>query len=238
VARRKKKLSPIFVVSLGVHLAAGAALALIPQERLREVVAIAMNEAPKPDKKPEPPKPPPREADRPAPHRSQPRAPRSASALQPAAAAANQANAFTDLGLTLDSSSSDGLAVNIAPSAAKPSAAVAAPAASLVKPKLLVARKAEPTCVEALAKARPLGVVRPSYTEEARRARIEGRVRVQLTVNELGEVTEARVLERLGYGLDEAAMVAAKSLRFAAATQCGRPVTAPFVIAMRFLLGT
>ena len=236
MARRKKKLSPIFAVSLGVHLAAGAALALIPQERLREVVAIAMNEAPKPDKKPEPPKPPPRAAERPAP-RAAARSARSEPAPQPMAAASNQPSAFTDLGLTLDSSSSDGLAVNIAPVAPRASAA-AAPAASVVKPKLLVARKTEPECSEALLKARPLGVVRPSYTAEARRARVEGRVRVQLTVNEQGEVTDARVLDSLGYGLDEAAVAAAKNLHFAAATHCGRPVTAPFVIAMRFLLGT
>jgi protein TonB len=235
VARRKKKISPIFAVSLGAHLAVGAALALIPQERLREVVAIAMNEPPKHDKKPEPPKPPARPAERPAAARSSARA-RSAAAAQPEAAAQNQAGAFTDLGLTLDSSSSDGLAVNIAPAAPR-TVSAAAPTAT-VKPKLLVARKTEPECAEALTKARPLGVVRPSYTDEARRARVEGRVRVQLTVNEDGEVTDARVLESLGHGLDEAAVAAAKNLRFAAAMRCGRPVTAPFVIAMRFLLGT
>jgi protein TonB len=235
VARRKKKLSPIFVVSLGAHLAVGAALALIPQERLREVVAIAMNEPPKPEKKPEPPKPPAHPAERPA-ARPAGRAPRSAPAAEPAPESATQNAAFTDLGLTLDFSSSDGLAVNIARAAPKPSAA--APAATVIKPKLLVAKKTESECTEALIKARPLGVVRPSYTDEARRARVEGRVRVQLTVNEQGEVTDAHVLEHLGHGLDEAAIAAAKNLRFAAATQCGRPVTAPFVIAMRFLLGT
>jgi protein TonB len=235
VARRKKKISPIFAVSLGAHLALGAALALIPQERLREVVAIAMNEPPKHEKKPEPPKPPPRPAERPA-ARNLGRA-RSPAAAQPAAAAQNQAAAFTDLGLTLDSSSSDGLAVNIAPTAPRANSSVAAPS-SIVKPKLLVARKTESECSEALTKPRPLGVVRPTYTEEARRARIEGRVRVQLTVNEDGEVTDARVLEALGHGLDEAAVAAAKNLHFAAAMRCGRPVTAPFVIAMRFLLGT
>jgi protein TonB len=236
VARRKKKISPILAVSLGVHLAVGAALALIPQEALREVVAIAMNEAPKPDKKPEPPKPPAHAAEHPA-VRNTNHAPRSAPAPQAAAASPTQGAAFTDLGLTLDSSSSDGLAVNIAPVAPK-SAAVAAPAASLMKPKVLVARKTESECTEAILKARPLGVVRPAYTAEARRARIEGRVRVELSVNEQGEVTEARVVESLGYGLDEAAVAAAKNLHFAAATRCGRPIAAPFVIAMRFLLGT
>jgi len=230
-------MSPIFAVSLGAHLAVGAALALIPQERLREVVAIAMNEPPKPEKKPEPPKPPEHPAERPAP-RNTGRPARGAPTAQPTAAAQNPGAAFTDLGLTLDSSSSDGLAVNIAPAAPKVAAASPAVAAAVVKPKLMVAHRTESECTEALIKARPLGVVRPSYTDQARRARVEGRVRVQLTVNEQGEVTDARVLESLGHGLDEAAVAAARNLRFAAATQCGRPVTAPFVIAMRFLLGT
>jgi protein TonB len=234
VARRNKKLSRIYVVSLGAHVAVGLALALIPQERLREVVAIAMNEAPKPEKKPEPPKPPPRAAEPPQPRA--PRAARSASPQPSAAAAPGQAAAFTDLGLTLDSSSSDGLAVNIAPPAPRPSAP--APAAAVVKPKLLSAHKPESTCTEALLKATPLSIVRPSYTAAARRARIEGRVRVELSVDEQGMVVAARVLDGLGHGLDEAALAAVKQLRFAAATQCGRAVAAPFVIAMRFQLGS
>ena len=52
-----------------------------------------------------------------------------------------------------------------------------------------------------------------------------------------GEIVSARVLQGLGYGLDEAAMSAAKRFRFKPATKSGRSVTAPFVIKMRFVLG-
>jgi hypothetical protein len=42
----------------------------------------------------------------------------------------------------------------------------------------------------------------------------------------------------LGYGLDEAAIAAAKNLRFAAATAGGRPIASHFILAMRFVLGS
>lgn len=237
MARRKRKLSRIYVISLVAHLLVGAAIALIPQEQLREVVAIALNEAP-PPKKAAPPAPPPRPAaaaaaDRPA---RAPRAPRTAAEPPAPTAADNSARAaaFTDLGLMLDSSSSDGVAVPVAPKVAAP----APPPAVATKPKLLIAKRTEPECIEALVKPRPLALVRPAYTEDARRARVEGRLRIELAVDDRGVVTNAKVLDRLGHGLDEAALAAARDLRFAPATHCKKAVSAPFVIAMRFQLGS
>jgi protein TonB len=222
------------VVSIAVHVAVIMALALIPQEKLREVVSIALQEAPKQEAKPQPPKPPPRPAEAPA--RAQaPRAPRAA-APQPAAAAVSPTAGFADLGLTLDSSSSDGLAVHVATAPVEPKP-VAAAVATVVKPKVLVAKK--PAREEGPPpKPRPLGIVRPTYTEEARRAHIEGRVLLELSVDDEGTVTAARVLSGLGYGLDEAAVAAAKNLRFAAATSGGRAVSSRFILAMRFVLGS
>jgi protein TonB len=238
VARRKKKMSPILVVSLLAHLGIGAALAMIPQEKLREVVAIAMQEAPEKEAKPEPPKPePPRPAET-QPRAHAPRAPRAAGP-QPTAAssAASAAAGFTDLGLTLDSSSADGLAVAVAPPSAEPKS-VAEPVAKVIKPKVLSARSPQAAHAGPPPKPRPLGIVRPAYTEEARRARVEGRVRLELEVDEQGVVKNARVLEGLGHGLDEAALAAARNLRFDAARQDGRPVASRFIIAMRFVLGS
>jgi protein TonB len=237
MARRKRKLSRIYVISFVAHLLVGGAIALIPQEQLREVVAIALNEAPPPKKVSAPPPPPPRPAavaaDRPA---RAARAPRPAAEPSAASAADSTARsaAFTNLGLTLDSSSSDGLAVPIAAKlvAPPPVAPVAA------KPKLLIAKRTAPECVEPLVKPRPLALVRPSYTDDARRARIEGRLRIELAVDDQGLVTHAKVLDSLGHGLDEAALAAARDLRFAPATRCKTPVSAPFVIAMRFQLGS
>jgi periplasmic protein TonB len=236
LSRRKKKgFSPLFIISLGAHLAIGAGLALVPQKKLREVVAIALNEAPEPKKDAEPPKPK-EDAPAPKPERVARRAPRSNAAPEgsPTDASPPQ-QALTDLGLTLDSSAIGGLAVRMAPTVNKEPAPVIA---ALVKPKLTAPKPSEASCIEQLIKARPMGVVRPSYTDAARRARIEGRVRIELNVNEQGVVTSARVIEGLGFGLDEAAIESAKRLKFAPATQCNRAVAAPFVIAMRFVLGT
>jgi protein TonB len=135
--------------------------------------------------------------------------------------------------MMLPSSSSDGLAIRVAAPAPVAPAPVAPP-----KPKLLGARKGEGLCEEAIVKARPMSLVRPSYTEDARRARVEGRVRIELAIDDRGEVQGAHVLDGLGYGLDEAALEAARQLRFSPAMRCRRPVAAPFVIAMRFVLGT
>ena len=87
-------------IAIGVHVAVAAVLALVPAQKLREVVAIAMSEADpkKEEKKPEQPKPAEHPAERPArsaTHNARP------AAAAPEAAAQN-ANAFTDIGLALD----------------------------------------------------------------------------------------------------------------------------------------
>jgi protein TonB len=236
VSRRKRKLSPILVVSLCAHVAVIAALALIPQERLREVVSIALNEVAKPEPKearpPASPKPARAEASQHA--RSAP-APR-ASAQPSAADTATAARAFTDLGLTLDSNSADGLAVNTGPGAGALRAA-APKALAAPRAKLLVSNKAlEPS--ETITKPKPINPSLPAFTDAARMAGVQGKVILELIVNETGEVTDARVVKGLGYGLDEAALAAAKKYRFAPATQAGRAVAFKFVLAMRFLSGT
>jgi protein TonB len=237
LARSKRKVSPILVVSLGAHLAVGAALALVPQETLREVVAIALQEAPARD---EPPKPEPAKPTS-VRHDSAARAarvPRTAAAPSqlPAAGDPRFTN-FADLGLTLDSSSGDGIAVAVG---GQGDGKGRGGGAAVTKPKVLVARKSgqkegPPPTPRPLSQA---GATRPQYTEEARRAGIEGRVVLELAIDEHGEVTAARVIDGLGYGLDEAAVAAAKTMRFAAAIDGGRPVASRFILSMRFVLGT
>jgi protein TonB len=230
MARRKKQRSVVYIVSVGAHLLVGMILVLIPQDKLREVVAIALNEAKKEEKKPEPPKPP----EHPPEHHAARTPGHAARSAGPAPVAANAGPAaFADIGVALDSSSLDGVAVNVAP----PVMAAVAPVVAAPKPKVLMAQKrTEVECTEDIVKARPLAVVRPSYTVEARSARVEGRIRIELQVNEQGEITSARVVSGLGYGLDEAALAAAQRLRFTPATRCGRAVAAPFFLFMRFAL--
>jgi periplasmic protein TonB len=67
-------------------------------------------------------------------------------------------------------------------------------------------------------------------------AGIEGKVRVQLTVDETGRVVDVKLLQGLGYGLDEAALAAARQAEFEPAVRCGKAARATFNISMRFTL--
>lgn len=62
------------------------------------------------------------------------------------------------------------------------------------------------------------------YPADVRRLGVQGRVVLELTVDEDGRVAAARVLKSLHPKLDEAATVAARALRFAPGTLDDRPV--------------
>ncbi len=95
----------------------------------------------------------------------------------------------------------------------------------------------EDTCDEPVVKAKLRGaIVKPSYTDEARNAQIEGVVRVEITVDEQGNVFAVKVLRGLGYGLDEAATRAAKQMTFEPGTKCGRAAVTKLTVGMQFAL--
>jgi periplasmic protein TonB len=94
--------------------------------------------------------------------------------------------------------------------------------------------KAADACTEGPAKPKLLNLPQPSYTEAARSAGVEGKVRVEVTVDENGKVVDVRILSALGHGLDEAALAAARAASFQPAMRCGRASRATFTIAMRF----
>ena len=231
MARRKKGPSKIFIVSVAFHALLALVIAFIPQKRLREVVAIALAETKHEDKPKTAPPPPPRAESRPA----RAAMARAAAAEAPAAEAnAAQANAagFADIGIALDSSSADGLPMHIAP----PTQASAAIKQELVpsKPKLLMAKSNEVPCTEELVKAVPISRPSPKYTPEAENAGVEGKIRMDLKVNEVGEVESAKILSGLGYGLDESAIETVKHWKFHPATLCGKAVAASFVVSVVF----
>jgi TonB family protein len=64
----------------------------------------------------------------------------------------------------------------------------------------------------------------PTYTEAARKLKIEGEVLLEVEFGATGSVTILRVVQGLGHGLDEAAETAAKQIRFKPAQDGGRPV--------------
>ncbi len=57
-----------------------------------------------------------------------------------------------------------------------------------------------------------------------------------MSINAEGNVVDVRVLQGLGHGCDEAAVVAMKRTTFQPATKCGRPVPATVVIPVSFNL--
>jgi TonB family protein len=76
----------------------------------------------------------------------------------------------------------------------------------------------------------------PEYTDEARSARIEGTVSLELEFTAAGDVRVLRVVRGLGHGLDEAAQRAAVRMRFKPAQSDGRPVDSRATVHITFRL--
>ena len=83
-------------------------------------------------------------------------------------------------------------------------------------------------------KAKLLNRSDPNYTEEARREGVQGIVRLAVLISEKGEVSSVLVFSRLGYGLDEEAVKAARKLKFTPASKDGKPVPFWSVVIVEF----
>ncbi len=77
---------------------------------------------------------------------------------------------------------------------------------------------------------------RPAYTEDARKAKIEGEVLVEVVFEASGGIRVIRVVRGLGHGLDESATRAAQQIRFKPARQNGQPVDFPATVHIVFQL--
>ncbi len=78
----------------------------------------------------------------------------------------------------------------------------------------------------------------PAYTAEAREAKIMGVVILQTVIDEQGNVTEVEVLKGLPAGLEESAVKAVKSWKFAPATLHGKPVAVYYTLTVNFSIET
>jgi len=97
--------------------------------------------------------------------------------------------------------------------------------------KLGVAASNTPTNpVEIVSKPKPL------YTDEGRKWKIEGEVRLEVQFTTTGEVHVVKVLKGLGYGLDEQAVRAAEQIKFKPALHEGQPVDSTAVVHIIFEL--
>jgi len=76
--------------------------------------------------------------------------------------------------------------------------------------------------------------VEPEFSEEARKAKFQGEVTVELIVDTSGVPQNVHVLRGVGMGLDERAVEAAKQYRFKPAMENGKPVPVILDIAVNF----
>lgn len=176
-------------------------------------------DAPPPDPTPAPPRP------------SRPSTPAPAAAAPTAAASPG----VLDTGLTLGGmpvATGDGTGGGVAGPTPSPRTREAGPR-RLEAPE---PQRARPRggCDEEPTRPRPLTLPRPSYTEAARAAGIEGRVRLRVHIGADGEIARVEVLDGLGHGLDEAAVDSVRTARFEAGTACGRGVETNVVLSIRF----
>jgi TonB family protein len=77
---------------------------------------------------------------------------------------------------------------------------------------------------------------RPVYSDEARRLHIEGEVQIEMVFEASGSIEIVRVVRGLGHGLDEAALAAARAIRFRPAQRDGRPVDSTAIVHIAFEL--
>ncbi len=229
----------LLIISLAVHGALAVAIGSIEIKKSRAATAISYAETQK--KKPPPPPPAkidptPAEKNPPAHALAHRAAPVPEQAPPPKAAEA-ALDAMPDFGVSL-SGGVDGTGISLPvgggglgrdKSAVEKVFHKAAPVAAVLPGD---------GCDDPPAKPKPISVPQPGYTPDAIASAVEGKVRVQITVDETGKVVDVKLIQGLGHGLDEAALQAARSATFSPAVHCGKPTRATFTLGMRFKLPT
>jgi TonB family protein len=81
-----------------------------------------------------------------------------------------------------------------------------------------------------------LSKVEPLYSDQARNAKLQGNVLVQLVVDEHGLPRQIRVMRSLGMGLDEKAVEAVQQWRFRPGMKDGHAVSVQATIEVNFRL--
>jgi TonB family protein len=83
---------------------------------------------------------------------------------------------------------------------------------------------------------KPISKPEPEYSEEARKAKHQGEVRLQIVVDEKGMPQNITVKKSLGLGLDEKAIEAVQKWRFTPGMKDGKPVAVQVLIDVSFHL--
>lgn len=243
-------LKPVYVVSAAAHVALlGGMIALKPPEKKNsESIGVMVSEKkkkkPEPEEKPKPIEAPPEVLERKA-FRAPPKPAAAPEPPAPEPAAPHAAlNAAPDFGISMTGASGPagvGVGIPVGPGGGN-SQGVAKLTAAPPKEKTFGTVKeaiapGDSPCIEEAIKPKPLGFAQPQYTDEARSAEVEGRVKLKLSVDAQGNVTDVQVLAGLGHGLDESSIATAKRIKFTPGSACSKPVGSSFVITFRFALG-
>jgi TonB family protein len=78
--------------------------------------------------------------------------------------------------------------------------------------------------------------VKAAYTEEARQRNLEGAVVLEIVVRRDGSVSDVKLVDGLGAGLNERAMAAVRQWRFSPATRFGQAVDVIVEVEVEFKL--
>jgi protein TonB len=238
----------IYAGSAVFHAALAAGAYLLPNEQHMESVAIELADIKKKNEKPKPPAPlpppPPKERPKPPPPPPPPPQTQAKATREPAKAEAPTpeplgADGFADLGnvalgpVGAGGGGGEGVAL-AAPT--KQNAASSERAKPTTRKVEQLAPATAQACIEPDVSPKHVSQVLPKMTREAQQAEIEGVVLVEVTIDPSGSVVDARVVHGLGYGLDEAALRAAKAWTFQPAMRCGRAIVGHKRIPFRFTL--
>lgn len=249
---RKPDIDPmgvVYLVSFLLHIALVKGVAMLdghrpePPPQIVSIALPAIPEAPQPElPEPEPEPAPEPEAPAPTPPPvAPPPTPRPAPRAEPSAAAPEAAPEAAPAPGVLASNLVLGGTVQVAAGDGSSGVSTGAePRTRTASSRRLEAPTPEPTaarrggCAEEPSRPRPLTLPRPSFTDAARAAGIEGRVRLRVHVAADGSIANVEVLEGLGHGLDEAAERAVREARFEPGLACERAVETSVVLSIRF----
>jgi len=82
--------------------------------------------------------------------------------------------------------------------------------------------------------ALPVTFVNPDISRSALPPGVQGDVVVEVTIDARGNIVEKRILQRIGYGIDEKVLAALEGWRFTPATQDGVPISSQHDIHFHF----
>jgi len=82
--------------------------------------------------------------------------------------------------------------------------------------------------------ALPVAFVNPEVSRAELPPGVQGDVVVEVTIDARGNIVEKRILQRLGYGIDEKVLAALEGWRFTPATQDGVPISSQHDIHFHF----